>query len=186
MNYFKFLIMLTIPLLLLSCDDKKSYSELLDDEEKAVNSFLAHHTVITEVPADSIFISGPDAPYYKLDEDGNVYMQVIKPGDRINNKAEKGQQIFFRFGRVDLISYQTGADDTPMGNFDNLSYKSFKFDSYDLPSTFELGFGIQMPLQYLGIDCEVNLVIKSQFGVYNEISNVIPYWYHIKYYKNKV
>ena len=80
---FKRLIIFMIPVLLLTaCKDTKSYSELLNDEEKAVNSFLAHQKVINEIPADTVFETGSDAPYYKIDEDGDIYMQVIKPGDR--------------------------------------------------------------------------------------------------------
>lgn len=63
-----------------SCDDNKSYADLLEDETKAVNSFLADQCVIDKIPADSNFVVGPDAPYYKMDEEGDVYMQVINKG----------------------------------------------------------------------------------------------------------
>ena len=45
--------LLLLPLAILSlaaCDDSKSYSELLEDEDKAVNSFLANQKVINEIP----------------------------------------------------------------------------------------------------------------------------------------
>lgn len=113
---FKRLIIFMIPVLLLTaCKDTKSYSELLNDEEKAVNSFLAHQKVINEIPADTVFETGSDAPYYKIDEDGDIYMQVIKPGDRKNNRAQEDQTIYFRFGRINLLRYELGYDDTPSG-----------------------------------------------------------------------
>lgn len=77
--------LLLLPLAILSlaaCDDSKSYSELLEDEDKAVNSFLANQKVINEIPADTVFETGEDAPYYRIEPEGNVYMQVINAGDR--------------------------------------------------------------------------------------------------------
>ena len=62
-----------------SCEDGKSYADLLNQESKYVNSFLADHRVIGYVPEDSVFEHGKDAPYYQLDEEGNIYMQVIDP-----------------------------------------------------------------------------------------------------------
>ena len=81
--------------LLASCKDSKSYSELLDDEEKSINSFLAHQKVLKQIPADTVFQTGADAPYYQIDDNGNVYMQVLKAGDRTNNRAQEGETIYF-------------------------------------------------------------------------------------------
>ena len=142
---------------------------------------------ITTIPADTVFQEGPNAPYYQLDEEGNVYMQVLKSGDRKNNKAEDGQTIYFRYGRINLIRYSQGAEDTPEGNYGDISDIScyFKFYSYQSSSSYDYGYGLQLPLSYLGIDCEVNLVIKSQWGPNSEISNVIPYLYNVRYFPSK-
>ena len=69
-----------------SCEKNRSYAELLKDERQACNAFLCNFR-LAEVPADSVFEVGSDAPFYKLDAEGNVYMQVLKAGDRKNNKA---------------------------------------------------------------------------------------------------
>lgn len=57
-----------------SCDEGKSYAELLNEQDMYVNNYLADHTVMLDVPADTVFEYGPDAPFYRLDEDGNMYM----------------------------------------------------------------------------------------------------------------
>ena len=92
----KSILLLTLSLIALivaSCKDSKSYTELLQDEDKAVNSFLAYQKVINAIPADTIFEIGENAPYYRIDNDGNVYMQVLKAGDRKDNRAKNGQTI---------------------------------------------------------------------------------------------
>ena len=172
---------------LVSCDDTESYADLLKDENVAVNNYLADHRVELEIPKDSIFEHGPNAPYYKLDEDGNIYMQVIKPGSK-DNMAKKDQLIYFRFTRYDLFGYSDGVLPTGFGNANDFDYRNtqFRFGNYVLPSSSQWGTALQLPLYYLAIDCEVNLVIKSQYGYVDEISDVVPYLYNVRYFKSQI
>ncbi len=170
-----------------SCDDSKSYAELLDEETKSVNAFLANQRVIGHIPADSVFEVGADAPYYKMDEEGNIYMQVLNTGN-LNEKAKENQKIYFRFMRYNLNTYASGYEPVGEGNANDMEYNamSFLFGNYTLSSSAQFGSGIQLPLYYLGLDCEVNIVIKSQYGLQSEISNVIPYLYNIRYFKSQI
>lgn len=171
-----------------SCGDNESYAQLLDDENKAVNAFLADQRVIDYIPSDTVFEYGQDAPYYKMDDDGNVYMQVINPGDRANNKVVDNQLIYFRYMRYDLFYYEDGVLPAGYGNSEDFdySYTSFRFGNYTLSSSSQWGSGLQLPLYYLGIDCEVNLVIKSQYGLTDEISYVTPYLFSVRYFKSQI
>ncbi len=170
-----------------SCDDSESYADLLKEENKAVNNFLADQRIVSDIPKDSIFESGKDAPYYKMDEDGNIYMQVINPGTK-DNKAKTDQLIYFRFTRYNLLEYSNGVLPEGWGNANDFDYKNteFRFGNYTLPSSSQWGTAIQLPLYYLGIDCEVNLVIRSQYGYTDEISNVIPFLYNVRYFKSQI
>ncbi len=172
---------------IVSCDDNKSYADLLSDEDKAVNNFLADQIVFNEIPADTVFEIGPDAPYYRLDEDGMMYMQVLKTGD-LKDKATDNQLIYFRFMRYNLNYYADGVLPDGEGNAEDMEnyYTAFRFGNYTLSSSSQYGAGLQMPLYYLGIDCEVNIVIKSQYGLTSEISNVIPYLYNVRYFKSQI
>ena len=58
-----------------SCENNRSYAELLNDERQSCNAFLCNFR-LADVPADSVFEVGENAPFYKLDPDGNVYMQL--------------------------------------------------------------------------------------------------------------
>ena len=63
---------------------------------------------------------------------------------------------------------------------------SFTYADYSLPSTSQWGYGLQYPLNFLGVECEVNLVIKSQFGFTSEISYVMPFLYHVRYFRSMI
>lgn len=169
-----------------SCEKTKSYSELLTEEEHAVNWYLAQQTVEIGIPADNKFETGKDAPYYKMDKDGNVYMQVINPGDA-SNKPEEGDRVYFRFMRQNLKSLSEGADAQWVGNSENFGddspATSLIFGNDVLNSTLSYGEGIQVPLEYLGYNCEVNLVVKSPQGFTDGASQCIPYLYNIRYFK---
>lgn len=156
----------------------------------AVNRFLVDHRIVTSVPADSVFEIGPDAPYYQLDEDANVYMQVLSLGT--GPRIEDDQIVYFRFIRYNLANYAGVMADLPSeGNMNDLSQSPtyFRYQNFTLPSSSAWGTGIQMPLNYLPDnwrDLEVNLIVKSQYGWTSEVSYVIPYLYNIRYYKSQI
>lgn len=182
---FIILVATVIMAALPACKDSKSYAELLNEETKYVNNFLADQRVTNEMPTDTNFVfeTGPDAPYYRLDEDGFLYMQVINPGTK-GNYVKDNQVIFFRFTRYDLQQYTDGKLPQGQGNEYDMSYMNswFRYGNYQLETSYQWGSGIQQPLMYLPIDCEVNIVIKSQYGFYSEQSYVVPYLFNVRYY----
>lgn len=174
-----------------SCDKTESYSDLLRDEEQAVNWYLAQQRVETEPPADGNFEVGPNAPFYRMDEDGTVYMQVIDKGD-LNERPEEGDKVFFRFTRKNIKGMYQGTTSGGFGNMDNLdsplgsTYLFYGNDTY--PNSTQYGTGIQVPLEYFGFYSEVNLVLKSYSGFTGstfqaEQSSCTPFLYNVKYYK---
>lgn len=167
-----------------SCDDGKSYADLLTEETHAVNYYLSNHKVVDEIPADSVFQYGPDAPYYRIDEDSNLYMQVINPGSA-DNRVENDELIYFRYTRYNLKYYFETDELVGSGNSNNLNVQatSFRFGNTMLSSASTYGMGIQEPLKFLGVDCEVNLVVKSQLGPTSDIAAVIPYLYNLRYFR---
>ncbi len=190
MNFFKKYIasaavISMVVVSLVSCSDRKSYAELLSDENKAVNLYLSNFRVETEIPSDTVFETGPDAPFYQLDDEGNAYMQVIRPGDRETMKVSLDELIYVRFMRYNLSYYYSDGELYAEGNANNMASGSvsFRYGNTTLSSSTQYGSGIQMPLIYLGIDCEVNLIVKSQLGFTNEIASVNPYLYTIRYFR---
>lgn len=182
------LLIVASSLLLLAgaCDKTESYSELLKEEEKAVNWFLANNNVEPDFPADSIsFEVGENAPFYRMDTDGNIYMQVISKGN--GEKVKKGDLVYFRYMRKNIKYMYEGIAVTPSGNGNNLSTGSnstaFVFGVYNIDAYSGYGRGIQKPLEFLGYDSEVNLVLKSYYGFANDQSSCTPYLINIRYFK---
>lgn len=197
---------------LTSCKDTESYADLLRDENHAVNAYLANYPLITSIPADREFLSADSimrtpefqaeygrlddaaqlaqavkiTPFYRMDDDGYVYMQVVNPGT--GEMALDNQQIYFRFTRYNLAyAYKYGTYESS-GNESDVSSNptSFRYKNTTLTSTTLWGEGIQVPLEYLPLNCQVNLVIKSYLGPTEEVTSVIPYLYSIRYYPSRI
>lgn len=167
-----------------SCSKTKSYSELLRQEERAVNWYMAQHKIVNEIPKDSIFEYGEDAPFYRMDEDGYIYMQVLNPGN-LKDKAVKNQLVYFRYMRTNIEEMYEGLNPTPSGNANNVGAGNatfFRFGNTELASSLKYGSGIQEPLKYLGLDCEVNIVIRSYYGLQAEIGYCQAYLYNVRYF----
>jgi len=190
MNFKSILFILSGLLLvgLSSCSDSESYADLLNKERHAANAYLANFRVVNEIPNDTVFEVGKDAPYYRIDAEGNVYMQVIKAGDRKADKAKTSDRIYFRYMRYNLYYWHTYGTMIGEGNESDMDAAPtyFLFGNYSLTSSSQWGYGIQLPLTYLGVDSEVNLIIKSQYGWTSEIANVQPYLYHVRYFRNQI
>lgn len=167
-----------------SCSHTVSYAELLNREENAVNNFLADQTVCLDIPADTIFQTGPNAPYYRIDSEGNLYMQVLKAGTP-GNRVKSDEQIYFRYTRYALEAYVDGTLPQGEGNNISLSPCWFRYNNYSLQNSYKWGTGIQAPLKFLPIDCEVNLVVKAAEGFVEEQANVQPYLFKLTYQRRE-
>ena len=169
-----------------SCQEGKSYSDLLKEEQKAVNWYLAQQKVVPYVPEDSVFETGTDAPFYRMNKDGSVYMRVINAGD-MENRPVKGQTVYFRYTMYNIKSLYEGftSNESNSNNMDSaLGGLSLIYGNTLLPSTTEWGTGIQVPLDYLGYDCEVDLIVKSTEGRSGDISQCNPELYKsLKFFK---
>jgi len=158
--------------------------DLQKTERKAIKSYLRKFDVIDKLPAITDIRVGSVAPFYKLDKDGKVYMQVVKMGTE--PAATIGEKIYFRYLRYDLLYYlDNGVLPDGTGNMTDISQDvtSFTLGS-DNEETQHWGTAIPLPMQLgLPLGSEVNLIVSSEAGITNEIGSVIPYLYNIKYYR---
>ena len=177
------------------CSKSQSYSELLREEEQACNWYLANYNISVELPEDNKDLItcetlksdgtpyGEDAPFYKLDEEGYVYMQVVSAD--FSQMVAESDLVYFRYVQESIKDMYEGIATTPEGNGDYLpnGSKSFVYKNTYLNSTSAWGSGIQMPLQYVGYNSEVNLVLKSYYGFTDRQTYCIPYLINLKYFK---
>ncbi len=189
-NYTKLSIMMLLTLFFASCSKTESYSDLLKKEQKASNWFLAQQKVCNDIPADSVFQVGPDAPQDKMDSEGYVYMQVEKV-EKNREVPATGHQVYFTFTRYsieDMYANNT-LDVTGQGNQDNfmntIGDTYFIYNNYSVNSSVRWGSGIQQPLSYLGYNSEVNIVLKSYYGFSDEATTCIPFLVNVRYFKSE-
>ena len=187
---FSLLAAVVMALFSTSCSKTESYSDLLKKEQKASNWFLAQQTVCNEIPADSVFVTGPEAPYYKMDDDGYVYMQVVKANDRKDRVIPSvGEQVYFTFTRWNVeIMYNNNTLDVAfdLDNQENMlngAETYFLFRNYSVNTSIKYGSGIQIPVSYLGYDSEVNLLLKSYYGFSTENTTCVPFKVNVRYFK---
>lgn len=182
-------VLILAGLMLTSCDDTESYSDLLKEEQKVSNWFLAQHRVCNEIPSDSVFEVGENAPYYRIDPDGYIYMQVLEVGDR--KIPASGDQVYFTFTRYNIQTmYDSNSLDVDgEGNQDDflnsVGTTYFIFNNFSVSSSATFGSGIQKPLSYLGYDSEVNIVLKSYYGFQQDNTTCIPYLVNTRYFKGE-
>ncbi len=173
-----------------SCSKTESYSDLLKKEQKVSNWYLAQHKVCNEIPADSVFLVGPDAPYYRMDDDGYVYMQVLKaPSLKDRKIPATGDQVYFTFTRynIETMYNNNTLEVSGVGNqtdfISSVGDTYFIFNNYIVSSSSQFGSGIQLPVSYLGYDSEVNILLKSYYGFSDESTTCIPYLVNTRYFK---
>lgn len=158
--------------------------DLRNTELRAMKKYLSKFDVVNELPAVSDIQVGSVAPFYKLDSEGTVYMQVVKMGT--GPSAAQGETIGFRFMRYNLLYYlQNGVLPNGQGNANDLTQaiSTFQVD-FVQPVATQWGIAVQMPILLgLPVDSEVNLVVASEAGFVSEISDVIPFLYNIRYCK---
>ena len=154
-------------------------------EQRAMKKYLSKFDVVDQLPAITDIQVGSVAPFYKLNSEGTVYMQVVRMGTA--PAASEGETIYFRFLRYNLLSYyNTGLLPNGEGNMHIITpvATSIVIGSHN-QSTTRWGTAIQMPMLLgLPVDSEVNLVVASEAGFSSEISSVIPFLYNIRYFKS--
>lgn len=185
---FTGLICIAIGFISGGCSKSQSYSELLRDEEHAVNWYLSSYNVALELPENPEDIittqeMGEDAPYYKMDEEGYVYMQVVRAD--FSDPVSEGDLVYFRFSRNSILDLYKGIESNSTGNSEYLpnGTTSFIYKNTYLSSSTTWGTGIQTPLKYLGYNSEVNLVLKSYYGFLEDQTYCIPYAINVRYFK---
>ena len=130
-----------------SCGDSESYANRLNTERNSCNSYLTTKRVENNIPADTVFETGEDAPFYRINPDGNVYMQVIKCTPRKEDRAMKGQTIYFRYTRYNINQWYSDKHKREINRytlhkqvFDEATGKNVKIELFSTYSLLQMVF----------------------------------------------
>lgn len=158
-----------------------TYEQLLAKEQSAILYFLKDK-ITEDWPGENGIKIGNDAPFYRLADSG-VYMQVLSSGE---GRFSIGDKVYFRFERGNLINYMHTENLELSGNWNDISTETtfFIFDGDDI-MTLQWGEAIQLPLKYeIEAGAEINLLVPSAKGFKSETGYVVPYLYHVRYFKS--
>lgn len=199
--YLFSLLLVGITGIFCSCDDNKTYAELLADEKEAIRKFVEKENLkeATYITDEELVLYRKDAAdwsegkthfslnkWYKFE--GGIYLKINNFGnkkrmfDDITNPT-----IIVRFDScynlltfVDLKSPQINNVEDP--------YNIWQIDGWNPNDTWDsrysssLGLGLDFPVRFLGNKGEVSLLVPSKLGTETAMSAVVPYYYrNIRY-----
>lgn len=191
-----------------SCGKTKSYTDMLKDEEKAIDRLIAQEgiEILNDFPADTVF---EENQFVRLDDD--VLLNIIDRGSS-DRAVLYDTKILYRC----IVSYPmdttyiwntgycTWSDLTnwvlkhnygPNSN-GTLPYPASSVAGMSVPFTYgdyssrlstELSHtyvseGLQMPLRYVGDRARVKLIVPFRVGSYMDQSNGQPVYYEVLEY----
>lgn len=203
---FLFCGLLAIGSLFQSCDDTKTYAEMLEDERNAVSKFIREQGI--QVISQDEFerngnVTDLERNEYVSLSDG-VYMQIVDAGSEDPEDAfVNNDEICVRFVEQDLLNdgavtcfniYLEEYADANQYYIDpavfrytlsaNYAYGTFIQLAYAWSvahsSSTEVPSGWLLALPFVGNNAHVRLIVPSSMGISEAQSTVTPYYYDIQ------
>lgn len=194
---FFFLALMALCIGFQACDDTKTYAEMLEDEDNAIEAFIrdSNITVITQSQFYAQDSTTDPAKNEFVQLASGVYMQILDKGVEDKSDTVKNNDIILvRFSEYDMLNKYTS-----YSNLD-IVYMVDEF-RYVVTSTSIAGIftggnymystsssvntavpaGWLVPLEYVRNKAHVKLIVPSKMGGNVGMQNVIPYYYDIKY-----
>jgi hypothetical protein len=167
-------ILLLLASIVCSCN-KNVYSELLKEEEKLIESFIARQgiQIVEEMP--TTMAEWGEKVYWKVPDYDNFYFHLVDEGDTTSAELEAKEIVMLRFKRYTLDEY---ADTLSMWTTQD-SAEPIKFQ-YMINSR-ESCTGWQVALKYMKHhNSQCKIICPSKLGFEEENSSVTPYGYDLK------
>lgn len=177
-----------------SCDDSKTYAEMMEEERELIKQFMADSSFysVDNMPADTVF-----APKEFLLFSDGLYMQIEDNGS--GKSFENGMEVTVRFTECrlhdgvvisnnkssaqgvnpDVFRYQVSGS-TQSGIFiaendSETSYMASLYGSTAVPS------GWLVPLKYIKDGGKVRLIVPHKLGQSDALYYVYPCYYELQY-----
>ncbi|MCD7973531.1 MAG: DUF4827 domain-containing protein [Candidatus Azobacteroides sp.] len=163
---------LFLPAIWFSCNNSKTYAQLLEDEQNAINKLITDSgfKILYSYPANKVFAENE---FVKLPN--GLYMNVIDSGN--GTRVDSGKVVLYR------IKYYRSL-------FDTTTYSGYSVDPYSFiygqgtTSSNSYSEGLATPLSFVGQNSKVRLIVPSSINTYTISQNVVPYYYYVTYPEN--
>ncbi|MDO9154739.1 MAG: DUF4827 family protein [Paludibacter sp.] len=175
MKQITFLISLffTVTVLLTSCDDKKTYAELLKDERITIAEYIKRNNiqVVTTLPTQSTW---PNNTYFKTTS--GLYFQLIDKGDNSEtaDTLETNDLVSVRY-----IQYSLTEKSDSIFNWNTIDSPyptTFNFKDYSQVST-----AWHEAISYMKRnESEAKIIVTSKLGFETNMRSVTPLGYRLK------
>ena len=190
---FVFFMLLAAGWAFQACDDTKTYAEMLEEEDDAIERFIRNNDI--KVISQSEFYtkdSMTDENEYVQLASG-VYMNIVSKGvEDKTDTVKNNDEILVRF-----LEYNVLNEDTTLSNItEPRIVDSFRYTvtSTSIAGTFLEGYmltyygtavpaGWLVPLAYVRNMAHVRLIVPSKMGHNTAMQSVIPYYYDIQKYQ---
>ena len=156
-----------------SCNDGKNLQELLQEERKAIDRFISMNefVILKEYPKDGVF---EENEYFKTND--GLFLHVVDSGN--GKRAKLRDDVCVRFDYYQYVKDYAQGDTTK--NYLPF-YDPFYF-VYGISGTYSSYYSLVcqawvIPLEYVGEEAVLNLIVPSSIGSYSDNSSIIPVFY---------
>lgn len=185
-----------------SCDDNKTYAEMLEDEKDAIDGYISRND-IKVISLDEFYAqdSITKENEYVLFKDNGVYMNIVDRGALDEKgytiKPQNNDQVTARCIEYDLMENDTVYNNSNWFTADGLevfnyiksgtySYGQFTEGTlasniYSFDYSTAVPSGWLLPLEYVGHKAHVKLIVPSKMGHTYAQRYVYPYAYELIY-----
>jgi hypothetical protein len=174
------LLCLAMSLLFFACSDGKTYIEMLEDEQNAIARYIADNgfEILNTFPQDAVFQPNQ---FYRT-EDG-LYINIVKKGIPVT--YTNGEIIYMRYPTLHFF-HGTYSEDI-LQTKDEEAYITAYI--YGIPTVYQdsgspdniICDGTVYPLQYVGYEGRVKLIVPSKLGNSACKSSVWPMYIELIY-----
>ncbi len=188
---FYFVLILCAACLMGSCSKTRSYTDMLKDEEKAIDRLIDSLgiEVLKDFPDDSIFAENQ---FVKMDN--GVYMNIIDRGE--GRATLYSTRIMYRCNAYYFLNYfqlcinsnygpnSNGTVPYPANGAQTVPfiYGEGTTNNQADPKYIYVSEGIQTPLQYVGHRGRVKLIVPFDKGNYYDQGEGYPVYYEVLEY----
>ncbi|MBO4985279.1 MAG: DUF4827 domain-containing protein [Bacteroides sp.] len=178
-----------------ACDDNKTYAEMLEEEEDAIQSYIKDNNI--KVISQSAFHANDSMTDVAENEyvhlANGVYMQIVDKGsENPADTVKHNDLVLVRFLEYDILE----RDSTLTNFYEPGVVDEFKYviSSSSVSGIFLYGVMLEYygsdvpagwlaPLSYVRNNAHVKLIVPSKMGHSTAMSYVTPYFYDIQKYQ---